>query len=141
MSRAARVAAQAKVNLRLLVLPGTDPNGYHTIETTFQRIDLADDVHIRLNGTTRSLDVSGPALPSHGLGPAERNLAYRAAAAYLTRNGRGLPSGFEIAIEKRIPVGGGLGGGSADAAAVLLGTPTPTPPRSTTQSCSGACRR
>lgn len=129
MSAAARAPAQAKINLRLLVLPGTDSDGYHTIDTTFQRIDLADDIHIRLNGTTRSLDVSGPVLPPQGLGPAEKNLAYRAAAAYLARNGRGLPSGFEIAIEKRIPVGGGLGGGSADAGAVLraLQALAPTP--------------
>ncbi|MDQ3949236.1 MAG: 4-(cytidine 5'-diphospho)-2-C-methyl-D-erythritol kinase, partial [Gemmatimonadota bacterium] len=51
------------------------------------------------------------------LGPPERNLAYRAAAAYA--EARGWPSSFAIDVEKLIPVGGGLGGGSADAAAVL----------------------
>ena len=132
MTAAARVQAQAKINLSLHVFPGTDPDGYHTVSTVFQRIDLSDVVQIQLSGTARSLDASGPAMPSQGLGPVERNLAYRAAAVYLARNGRGLPSGFEIAIEKRIPVGGGLGGGSADAGAVLRAlqalSPTPLAP-------------
>jgi 4-diphosphocytidyl-2-C-methyl-D-erythritol kinase len=119
MSAAARVQAQAKINLSLKVLPVLDPDGYHFIGTHFQRIDLADEVRIRLAGTARSLDCSGPALPAGGLGPVEKNLAYRAAVSYLARNGHRLPSGFAIEIEKRIPVGGGLGGGSADAGAVL----------------------
>ena len=129
MSAAARVQAQAKINPHLWVFPGPDPDGYHTISTSFQRIDLADGITIRLRGTARSLDISGPALPTGGLGAVEKNLAYRAAAAYLTRNGHGLPRGFEIGLEKRIPVGGGLGGGSADAGAVLraLQTLSPTP--------------
>jgi 4-diphosphocytidyl-2-C-methyl-D-erythritol kinase len=119
MSAAARVQAQAKINLSLWVTPGVNPEGYHDILTVFHRIELADDVQIRLGGTTRSLDAFGNAMPAQGLGPVEKNLAYRAAEAYLLRRGGMLPSGFEIAIEKRIPVGGGLGGGSADAAAVL----------------------
>lgn len=121
MSAVARVQAQAKINLSLWVMPGPDPDGYHSILTVFHRIDLADDVQIRLGGTRRSLDAFGIAMPAQGLGPVEKNLAYRAAVAYLLRNGGVLPSGFEISIEKRIPVGGGLGGGSADAAAVLRG--------------------
>jgi len=56
-------------------------------------------------------------LPGGGLGPAEKNLALRAAALY--QDATGWPSGFAIEILKRIPVGGGLGGGSADAGAVL----------------------
>ena len=119
MSVAARVQAQAKINLVLRILPVLDPDGYHFLHTIFHRIDLADEVRIQLAGTARSLDSSGPALPASGLGPVEKNLAYRAAVAYLARNGDGLPTGFSIEIEKRIPVGGGLGGGSADAAAVL----------------------
>jgi 4-diphosphocytidyl-2-C-methyl-D-erythritol kinase len=129
MTAAARVQAQAKINLDLLVFPGPDPDGYHTVSTTFHRIDLSDEIQIRLSGTARSLEASGPAMPSQGLGASEKNLAYRAAESYLARNGRGLPRGFEIAIGKRIPVGGGLGGGSADAAAVLraLQALSPTP--------------
>jgi len=112
---AARVAAQAKINLFLDVL-AREPSGYHAIETAFLRIDLTDDVTVR-ETSGRTLEVSGPALPAGGLGPTERNLAYRAASAY--SDATGWPSGFAIELVKRIPVGAGLGGGSADAGAVL----------------------
>lgn len=118
MSAAARVQAQAKINLYLWIGPAM-PDGYHALSTQFLRIDLADDVEIRLGGSGRSLDCEGPAMPAGGLGPVEKNLAYRAAVEYLRHNGRHLASGFEIRLRKRIPVGGGLGGGSADAGAVL----------------------
>ncbi|HVX40573.1 MAG TPA: 4-(cytidine 5'-diphospho)-2-C-methyl-D-erythritol kinase [Gemmatimonadaceae bacterium] len=116
MSRSARVAAQAKVNLLLRVL-AREASGYHSIETVFLRLDLADQVHVRLTDGARSLECAGPTIPAEGLGPTERNLAYRAAMAYT--EAAGWPAGFAIEIEKRIPVGGGLGGGSADAGAVL----------------------
>lgn len=107
----ARVAAQAKVNLRLKVL-AQEVDGYHSIETIFARIDLADDVVVRVGRQGRSLDAHGA-----DLGPVEKNLAYRAAVAYEAATG--WPDNFAIEITKRIPVGGGLGGGSADAGAVL----------------------
>ena len=113
---AARTIAQAKVNLALHVL-AREEGGFHQIETVFQRIALGDAVHVRTGGTARSLDASGPAMPEGGLGPVERNLAWRAAERYALV--AGWPRGFAIEIEKRVPVGGGLGGGSADAAAVL----------------------
>ena len=116
MSSTARVAAQAKINLFLRIL-AREESGYHSLETLFQRIDLADDVVVRVGGSTRSLDCAGPAMPSSGLGPVEKNLAFRAAEAYAQATG--WPSGFQIEVEKRIPVGAGLGGGSADAGAVL----------------------
>ena len=129
VTRAAHVAAQAKINLFLHVL-AREPSGYHGIETAFLRIDLADDVTVR-ESTGRSLDVSGPALPTGGLGPTEKNLAYRAAAAYADT--AGWPTGFSIELVKRIPAGGGLGGGSADAGAVLRAlevmSPKPLGPR------------
>ena len=115
MTRSARVTAQAKVNLLLRVL-AREASGYHSIETVFLRLDLGDEVRVRL-ASGRSLECSGVAMPSRGLGPTEKNLAYRAALAYA--DAAGWPSGFAIEIEKRIPVGGGLGGGSADAGAVL----------------------
>lgn len=115
MMLVARVTAQAKVNLLLHVL-AREASGYHAIETLFQRIDLGDEVTVRV-ATGRSIDCQGPAMPTGGLGPTEKNLGYRAAAAYI--DATGWPSGFAIEIEKRIPVGGGLGGGSADAGAVL----------------------
>ena len=113
---AARTVAQAKVNLALAVL-AREEGGYHQIETLFQRIALGDVVHVRAGGSARALDAAGPAMPPEGLGPVERNLAWRAAERYALVSG--WPRGFAIEIEKRVPVGGGLGGGSADAAAVL----------------------
>lgn len=116
MTATARVAAQAKVNLLLRVL-ARETSGYHAIETVFLRIDLADQVTVRITDGARSLDCAGPTMPHDGIGPTERNLAYRAALAYIEATG--WPAGFAIEIDKRIPVGGGLGGGSADAGAVL----------------------
>lgn len=108
---AVRIAAQAKLNLHLRVL-ARETSGYHSIETIFHRIDLADDVLVEITDEKRSIDVSGAET-----GPAELNLAFRAAIAYATR--AGWPRGFRIELTKRIPVGAGLGGGSADAAGVL----------------------
>jgi 4-diphosphocytidyl-2-C-methyl-D-erythritol kinase len=112
----ARVLAQAKINLLLRVL-GRETSGYHAIETVFLRVDLADVVTVRVGGDSRSLDCIGTAIPVQALGPPEKNLAYRAAVAYA--DATGWPDGFAIEVEKHIPVGGGLGGGSADAGAVL----------------------
>ena len=126
MTDVARVTAQAKVNLLLRVL-AKDVGGYHSIETILLRLDLGDDVRVRLT-SGRSLDCTGPMLPAVGLGPTEQNLAYRAAAAYASATG--WPDGFAIEIDKRIPVAAGLGGGSADAGAVLraLDALSPHPP-------------
>jgi 4-diphosphocytidyl-2-C-methyl-D-erythritol kinase len=108
--------AHAKVNLILRVLQ-REPSGYHQIETIFQRLALADTVTVRRTAGTRSLDVTWEGLPPVALGPVEQNLAWRAAEAYAAAAGG--PAGWAIALTKRIPAGGGLGGGSADAAAVL----------------------
>lgn len=117
MIRVARARAQAKVNLTLVVGP-KDDSGYHEIFTVFQRLDLADDVVVRADVTGgRSLDCTGPRMPEGGLGPVERNLAYRAATAYAEHTG--WPGSFSIELVKHIPAGGGLGGGSADAGAIL----------------------
>jgi 4-diphosphocytidyl-2-C-methyl-D-erythritol kinase len=124
-SRAVQVAAQAKINLRLRIL-AREASGFHQLETLFLRLDLADTVRVRRTAGARSLDVAGLA-DGASLGPVQRNLAWRAAAAHLDASGdRG---GFAIELEKDIPVGGGLGGGSADAAAVLraLDVTSPTP--------------
>jgi 4-diphosphocytidyl-2-C-methyl-D-erythritol kinase len=109
--RAARTLAQAKVNLALRVL-GKQTDGYHAIETVFLRLELGDDVELRVTSGKRSLKCY-----EMRDWPPEGNLAYRAAA--LLADETGWPKGFEIEIVKNIPIGGGLGGGSADAAAVL----------------------
>jgi 4-diphosphocytidyl-2-C-methyl-D-erythritol kinase len=112
-AKVARIAAQAKLNLGLRIL-ARERGGYHEIETLFVRVALADTVTIRPRDEERSLVMRGVQI-----GPPESNLAWRAAVAY--GDATGWPRGFEIEIEKRIPVGGGLGGGSADAGAVLRG--------------------
>lgn len=114
-ARAAQVAAQAKVNLRLRIL-AREASGFHQLETLFLRVTLADTIIVRRTDRARSLDVAG-GVDASGLGPVERNLAWRAAVAYV--EAAGLAGGFAIELVKRIPVGGGLGGGSADAGAVL----------------------
>jgi 4-diphosphocytidyl-2-C-methyl-D-erythritol kinase len=113
-ARGAEVAAQAKVNLRLRIL-AREASGFHQLETLFLRLTLADTVRVRFTDAARSLDVTG--MSAELLGPTERNLAWRAADAYF--DAAGLSGGFALELEKRIPVGGGLGGGSADAGAVL----------------------
>jgi 4-diphosphocytidyl-2-C-methyl-D-erythritol kinase len=114
-ARAVQVAAQAKVNLRLRIL-AREASGFHQLETLLLRLDLADTVRVRRTASARTLDVSGEADPA-AIGPTERNLAWRAAVAYC--DAAGWSDGFAIELEKRIPIGGGLGGGSADAGAVL----------------------
>ncbi len=117
----ARVAAQAKLNL-LLRITGRAPNGYHELYTLFQVVALADTVTVRTGVPGRSLDCDVAAA-----GPTEENLGWRAAVSFLEATG--WDTGFAITIEKRIPIGGGMGGGSADAAAVLraLNALAPTP--------------
>src|SRR5262249_19303302 len=93
--------------------------GYHSLETVFLRLALSDAVTVRVGDGVRgrSVDCVGDAVPAAGLGAPDRNLAYRAGLAYA--DAAGWPAEFAIEIDKRIPVGGGLGGGSADAGAVL----------------------
>lgn len=112
--RAVQIAAQAKINLRLRIL-AREASGYHQIETLFLRLELADDLRVRLTSGERSLDVAGG--DADAIGPVEKNLAWRAAEAYFAESAS--RQGFAIEMTKRIPIGGGLGGGSADAGAVL----------------------
>ncbi|MDQ2890611.1 MAG: 4-(cytidine 5'-diphospho)-2-C-methyl-D-erythritol kinase [Gemmatimonadota bacterium] len=112
MTTCVAIRAQAKLNLWLHVL-AREESGYHSIETLFHRIDLADDVTVRLTPDgARTIECS------EDVGPLHDNLAYRAAVLFCERTD--WQAGFHIAITKRIPARGGLGGGSADAAAVLL---------------------
>ncbi len=111
-ARALRVRAFAKINLGLEVL-GKREDGYHELRTLFQTIDLHDDVVVRPRPRGLSVRCDHPDVPGD-----ERNLALRAALE-LQRHA-GIDKGAEIAITKRIPVGGGLGGGSSDAAATLM---------------------
>ncbi len=117
MTATARVQAQAKINLRLKVLE-LGESGYHAIETVFLRLALADRITVTASAAGGvELDVTGDSDLVLASGPAEQNLALVAAQAYAERSG--WRPGLSIRVEKRIPVGAGLGGGSADAAAVL----------------------
>ncbi|MGQ0715363.1 MAG: 4-(cytidine 5'-diphospho)-2-C-methyl-D-erythritol kinase [Gemmatimonadaceae bacterium] len=113
---AARLAAQAKVNLSLRVGPRR-ADGYHEIATIFARIELADDVVVRILRTGVTLSVMRDGRADASLEDPSTNLATRAARVYM--EAAGWPTGCGVHIEKRIPVGAGLGGGSADAGAVL----------------------
>jgi len=113
MSAVVWLAAPAKVNLFLRVFDQR-PDGYHALETLFQAIDLADEVRLERRGAGVELCVVGA-----DLGPAEENLAHRAASKLLAAARIG--DGVRIELTKRIPAGAGLGGGSSDAAAVLKG--------------------
>jgi 4-diphosphocytidyl-2-C-methyl-D-erythritol kinase len=108
-----RIAAHAKLNLFLRIL-ARDHTGYHQLETAFVLLELADDIVVTRTGRGGevALTVEGP-----DLGPAEENLAVRAAHAVLAATGDKF--GVSIHLTKRIPAGAGLGGGSSDAAAVL----------------------
>ena len=107
-----RWPAPAKLNLFLHVT-GRRPDGYHQLQTAFQLIDLCDTIGISLREDGSIVRLKGPA----GV-EAESDLAVRAARALQVASGVG--RGASLRLSKRIPLGGGLGGGSSDAATVLL---------------------
>ena len=107
------VRARAKVNLGLEVL-GRRADGYHELRSVMWAIELADRVTLEASRGGIALECAAPDVPR-----TPDNLAWR--AAELVRRETGSATGVRIRIEKRIPVAAGLGGGSADAAAVLAG--------------------
>jgi len=110
--------APAKINLYLEII-GDRPDGYHELAMLLQSIDLADRVDLRPNGTQAiRVHCDDPQVPAN-----ESNLAYQAAALMAGEfsEAYGRYGGMEISIQKRIPMGAGLAGGSTDAAAVLVG--------------------
>ena len=110
--RTLTVPAPAKLNLFLHVT-GRRDDGYHTIETLFVALDFGDTITLkqRADGAIRRLG------EDFGV-PTDRDLTVRAATAL--RRASGCADGVDIAVVKRIPLGSGLGGGSSDAASVLL---------------------
>jgi 4-diphosphocytidyl-2-C-methyl-D-erythritol kinase len=103
----------AKINLGLRVV-ARRPDGYHDIESALQMVALADDIVLTRQEGRITCDVADADLPTD-----EDNLAVRAARALKAH--AGVDRGVHIALRKRIPVGSGLGGGSSNAAAVLVG--------------------
>ena len=109
------VKAYAKINWYLYV-KGKRPDGYHDLDMIMQHIDLHDDLYIEnLSDNELRLGITG----SDALSTSDDNLIIKAARLLQTRSGT--TQGAYIRLEKRIPIGAGLGGGSADAAAVLTG--------------------
>jgi 4-diphosphocytidyl-2-C-methyl-D-erythritol kinase len=104
--------APAKLNLFLHIV-GRRPDGYHELQTCFQFVDLCDEItlQVRADGQIRrALDIPGL--------PPEADLCIRAARAL--KEAAGSPLGVDISLLKRIPIGGGMGGGSSDAASCLV---------------------
>ncbi len=105
--------AFAKLNLTLDVL-GKREDGYHDLQSVMQAISIRDDIEIDIGtGKPWNLLCTDESIPAD-----ERNLAWKAAKVYCEAMNKD-PDGIEIRIHKRIPSGAGMGGGSADAAAVL----------------------
>ena len=108
-----RWPAPAKINLFLRIL-GRRPDGYHRLQTVFQLLDWGDTIALRVrqDGRIHRVAAQGYAVPEQG------DLAVRAAKLLqeATKSGQGA----DIAVEKVIPLGGGFGGGSSDAATVLV---------------------
>lgn len=109
------VLAPAKVNLILRILDRRS-DGYHNLWSIMQTVALEDEVRIRLRPGRERIQLECDAA---NLAPDRTNLVHRAASAVLERAQRSV--GIEIDLRKRIPMGAGLGGGSSDAAATIIG--------------------
>jgi len=113
-----KIRSPAKINLFLHII-GKRPDGYHELVTLMCPVNLYDTLTLDFSGRELSVTCDDARVPQD-----ESNLAYRAAAAFWDRVGQDVRremGGVRIVIEKRIPVGAGLGGGSSNAASVLLG--------------------
>ncbi|WP_417538882.1 4-(cytidine 5'-diphospho)-2-C-methyl-D-erythritol kinase [Marinobacter sp.] len=115
MTRSITLPSPAKLNLFLHIV-GRREDGYHELETLFQFLDYGDDITLRLTSGQPGIRLENP-IPGV---PDEDNLIIRAARALATKASGELP-GVSISINKRLPMGGGLGGGSSNAATTLLG--------------------
>lgn len=109
---ASRWPAPAKLNLFLHIV-GQRPDGYHELQTAFQLLDITDTIGIEATGDGAITRLDGPQEV-----PPDEDLAVRAARAL--KAATGASRGVRLRIQKRIPMGGGLGGGSSDAATVLV---------------------
>ncbi len=104
--------APAKINLFLRIV-GRRPDGYHELQTVFRILDWGDEIALRVREDGEIVRASELAEV-----PAEQDLVVR--AARLLKQHTGCALGADIAVDKRVPMGGGLGGGSSDAATVLV---------------------
>jgi len=115
--REVRIPSFAKINLRLDIL-GKRADGYHELRTIFQTVSLHDELRLRASKSSEiSLSIQGN--DELAREPVKKNLAYRAVDAL--RHELKVRRGVELELHKTIPSGGGLGGGSSNAAAALFG--------------------
>jgi 4-diphosphocytidyl-2-C-methyl-D-erythritol kinase len=114
MTKSIIIKAPAKINIRLKVT-GKRPDGYHELVSIMAPVEIFDVLNLTVSASGRiEIACEGRDIPAD-----ESNLAYRAARDFMSRAGIG--DGVSISLYKNIPVAAGLGGGSSDAAAVLLG--------------------
>jgi 4-diphosphocytidyl-2-C-methyl-D-erythritol kinase len=114
-----KIEARAKINLTLEVL-GKRPDGYHDLRSVVVPVSLADSLSLTCTYAQTVITVTFEGgVDATKLGPSDKNLAFR--AARLMQERYRVNAGARIHIHKRIPIGGGLGGGSADAAGVIRG--------------------
>ncbi|GMG86549.1 4-(cytidine 5'-diphospho)-2-C-methyl-D-erythritol kinase [Biformimicrobium ophioploci] len=106
--------APAKLNLFLHIL-GRRPDGYHELQTLFQLLDFGDEIRFARSDSS-DIRLESPLTDV----PLEQNLVYRAARLLQEHTGQKKP-GAQLQLVKRLPAGGGIGGGSSDAATTLLG--------------------
>ncbi|HMI39213.1 MAG TPA: 4-(cytidine 5'-diphospho)-2-C-methyl-D-erythritol kinase [Nitrospiraceae bacterium] len=109
------VFAPAKINMILRILDRR-PDGFHNLWSIMQTVALEDEVQIRLRAGRQDIQLRCDAMH---LAADHSNLVYRAAAEVLARAQQSI--GLDIELRKRIPMGAGLGGGSSDAAATIIG--------------------
>lgn len=107
-----KIKAFAKVNL-FLDITGRLENGYHTLNTVMQQIDICDEITVEISdGDGIFIECDNPSVPCN-----DKNIAYKAARAFLDKTGK--KSKVRISIAKHIPLEAGMGGSSTDGAAVL----------------------
>ena len=105
------VRAPAKVNLHLAV-KDRRPDGFHDLESVFLALDFGDTLHFEPLAGKNALEIAGMSLP------VEKNIIFKAVSLFRDRTG--FDQGLRISVEKRIPLGSGMGGGPSDAASTLL---------------------
>ncbi|MDR0624165.1 MAG: 4-(cytidine 5'-diphospho)-2-C-methyl-D-erythritol kinase [Treponema sp.] len=108
------IQAPGKINLHLRV-KGTRPDGYHDLESVFLALNFGDTLRVRLLDEPETTDIR---VSGTGFSPPEENIIYKAVSLF--RAETGFNRGLRVDVEKRIPLGGGMGGGSSDAASALL---------------------
>src|SRR6185503_13946319 len=115
VTSALRVRCPAKINLGLWIL-GRRPDGYHEIDTILQTVAHEDELLLTPSSSGFSIDVRGLSIPGPGPNIVERAWSLLETEGHLPRG-----AGIRVRLTKRIPAGGGLGGGSSDAAGFLAG--------------------